>query len=332
MRKVAVIGGDGVGPEVIGAAMRTVEATGAVMDTLPAKMGLDCHRINGSYLPEETIEILDEADACLFGAITTPSDPDYRSPVIGVRKRYELYANLRPIQRISPDIGLLDLDLMIFRENTEGMYTGEEVYDGNSVLLSRRVSEPACRRLIRFAIDWAEREGRERITCVHKANVLRKSDGLFRQIFFEEVNSSSLRGEEMLVDACAAYMITDPRALDCIVTLNLYGDILSDEGAALIGGLGLAPSANIGDSKALFEPVHGSAPNIAGRGIANPVAAMLSAAMMLRYLEMEEEAKTLERSISIAIGNGKRTPDLGGDLGTEAFTDEIVRIIEGLNH
>jgi isocitrate/isopropylmalate dehydrogenase len=186
------------------------------------------------------------------------------------------------------------------------------------------VSERACRRLIRFARDWARMEGRERITCVHKANVLRKSDGLFRDIFFDEMSSSGLEAEEMLVDACAAAMISDPSELDCIVTLNLYGDILSDEAAALTGGLGLAPSANIGEDMALFEPVHGSAPDIAGKGIANPVATMLSGAMMLRYLGMRKEAERLENVIVSTISEGIRTLDLGGELGTMGFTDILV--------
>jgi len=330
LRKIAVIGGDGVGPEVVGSAVRALEATEAEIQMIPAEMGLDCHRRNGSYLPNDTLDILEEADACLFGAITSSHDPEYRSPLLHVRRHFELYVNMRPLRRIAPDLGLVNLDLVIFRENSEGMYTGEEMLDGGSVVLARRVSVPACRRLVRFAREWAEKEGRRRITCIHKANVIRKSDGLFRQVFFEEMASSTLEAKEMLVDTCAANMISNPGSLDCIATLNLYGDILSDEGAALVGGMGLAPSANIGEGMALFEPVHGSAPDMAGKGTANPVAAMLSAAMMLRHLGMQWRAELLEKGVSSAVTEGRRTMDIGGDLRTEDFTDEVVRRIESL--
>ena len=216
---------------------------------------------------------------------------------------------------------------MIFRENTEGMYTGDEVDEGDSIILRRRVSKSAIRRLVRFSRDYALSESRNSITCVHKANVIRRSDGLFREVFFEEMRSSELEAKEMLVDACAAAMISCPERLDCIVTLNLYGDILSDEGAALVGGMGLAPSANIGENMAIFEPVHGSAPDIAGQGIANPVASMLSAVMMLRYLKMYKEADLLESSVSSAVSEGRRTPDIGGNLTTNEFTGEVIRRI-----
>ncbi|NYT12396.1 MAG: isocitrate/isopropylmalate dehydrogenase family protein [Methanomassiliicoccales archaeon] len=325
MKKIAVIEGDGIGPEVIRSTVRVLEATGARIELFEAEMGLDCNRKNGSYLPKETVESLSEADACLFGAITSSNDPEYRSPLLQLRKEFELFANVRPLKRISPDLGMVDLDTIIFRENTEGMYTGDEVDEGDSIILRRRVSEGAVRRLIRFSNEYALLEGRRSMTCVHKANVIRRSDGLFRDIFLQEMRSSPLEAREMLVDACAAAMISHPEKLDCIVTLNLYGDILSDEGAALVGGLGLAPSANIGEDLAIFEPVHGSAPDIAGKGIANPVASILSAVMMLRYLGMHKEAELMECSLSNAVRAGRRTPDIGGNLTTDEFTDEIIR-------
>jgi isocitrate/isopropylmalate dehydrogenase len=160
---------------------------------------------------------------------------------------------------------------------------------------------------------------------VHKANVIPRSDGLFKRVFFDEMVASSLKADDMLVDACAAAMVSKPSQLDCIVTLNLYGDILSDEGAALAGGMGLSPSANIGDRMAIFEPVHGSAPDIAGRGVANPVAAILSAVMMLRHLGLESDAEYIEGALKKALIDGKRTPDIGGDMGTDSFTDEVIR-------
>jgi isopropylmalate/isohomocitrate dehydrogenase-like protein len=324
LKKIVVIEGDGIGPEVIRSTVRALEATGANIEIIRAEIGLDCQRRNGSYLPQETIESLDEADACLFGAVTSSNDPEYRSPLLQLRRKFELFANVRPLRRISPDLGIVDLNLIIFRENTEGMYTGDEVNEGDSIILRRRVSRSAIKKLVRFSRDYALSEGRKSITCVHKANVIRKSDGLFREVFFEEMRTSELEAREMLVDACAAAMISNPEKLDCIVTLNLYGDILSDEGAALVGGMGLAPSANIGENMAIFEPVHGSAPDITGQGIANPVASMLSAVMMLRYLNMCNEADLLESSISSAVREGRRTPDIGGNLTTDEFTDEVI--------
>jgi isopropylmalate/isohomocitrate dehydrogenase-like protein len=325
LKKIAVIEGDGIGPEVIRSTVRALKATGANVELIEAEMGLDCQRRNGSYLPHETVDSLEKTDACLFGAITSSNDPEYRSPLLELRRRFELFANVRPLRRISPDLGIVDLNMMIFRENTEGMYTGDEVNEDDSIILRRKVSRNAIRRLVRFSRDYALSEGRDSITCVHKANVIRRSDGLFRDLFFEEMRSSELEAREMLVDACAAAMISDPGKLDCIVTLNLYGDILSDEGAALVGGMGLAPSANIGANMAIFEPVHGSAPDIAGQGIANPIATMLSAVMMLRYLRMYKEADLLEDSISSAVGDGKRTPDIGGNMTTDEFTEEVIR-------
>lgn len=325
MRKVVVIGGDGIGPEVIGSAMRLMEAEGVDIEFMPAEMGLDCYRRKGSYLPGETLDLLEQADACLFGAITSPSDPGYRSPLLTLRRDLDLFVNIRPLWRIAPDLGLVDLDIIIFRENTEGMYSGEEVEEGASFILRRRVSESVCRRLVRFSREYAEREGRKKLTCVHKANVIPRSDGLFKRVFFDEMVASSLKADDMLVDACAAAMVSKPSQLDCIVTLNLYGDILSDEGAALAGGMGLSPSANIGDRMAIFEPVHGSAPDIAGRGVANPVAAILSAVMMLRHLGLESDAEYIEGALKKALIDGKRTPDIGGDMGTDSFTDEVIR-------
>jgi isopropylmalate/isohomocitrate dehydrogenase-like protein len=326
MRKVCVISGDGIGLEVVPQAVRVLEALRAPITMVEAQMGLECHGRTGEYLPAETVERIRECDATLFGAITSPPSgtQGYRSPILALRKEFDLYANLRPVRRLRLDIGLVDLDCMIVRENTEGMYTGREREIEGGVVLERIVTEKACRRLVRRALDVCRDQGRKSITCVHKANVLRTSDGMFRRIFFEEVAGMDITANDMLVDAAAAALVASPSRLECIVTLNLYGDILSDEAAALTGGLGLAPSVNMGDAKAVFEPTHGSAPDIAGRGIANPVAAMLSATMMLRYLDFEEHAARAERAIEVTLGDGVRTPDIGGTAGTSAFTDAVL--------
>ncbi len=323
--RVAVLPGDGIGPEVIGAAVAALRELAPELELVHGDVGLECHSRRGEYLPDETMELVKGSDAVLFGAVSTPlSAEGYRSPILTMRRELDLYANLRPVRNLAPGLGLLDLDVIIVRENTEGMYTGDESVDEEGVTLSRRVSRRACERICRFARDIGESSGRGRLTCVHKANVLRRSDGLFRDVFYETVRGSALRCDEMLVDAAAAELVVRPDALDVIVTLNLYGDILSDEAAALAGGLGTAPSANIGDRHALFEPVHGSAPDIAGRDLANPSAALLSAAMMLDHLRMPEPAAALRSAVSGTVADGGRTRDLGGELGTEEFASLVV--------
>jgi isopropylmalate/isohomocitrate dehydrogenase-like protein len=327
VRKVAVIGGDGIGPEVIGAAVQVLEAVGAPLELVPAEMGAKCHSLRGSYLPEATIDVLEGTDCCLFGAITSPAQntPGYLSPLLEVRRRFDLYANVRPSKRLHPRLGLVDLDVIIVRENTEGMYTGLERDIEGGVVLDRVVTEKACRRLVRFSIGLCRHNSIKSITCVHKANVLRRSDGLFRRVFFEEIAGSGLEANELLVDAAAAALVSKPEGLHCLVTLNLYGDILSDEAAALVGGLGFAPSANIGDRYALFEPVHGSAPDIAGQGVANPSGAVLSAAMMLDHLNLPRLGDEIREAVSSTLAQGAFTRDAGGEYGTERFIEVLIK-------
>ncbi|MBI0584150.1 MAG: isocitrate/isopropylmalate dehydrogenase family protein [Methanomassiliicoccus sp.] len=329
MRKVTVIPGDGIGPEVIGSALEVLRAVDAPLEVHRADMGLACYQRTGSYLPQETLDLLEESDAALFGAITSPTtyDPDYRSPLLRLRKAFDLYANVRPVRRPHPTVGLVALDVVIVRENTEGMYTGVERDVPGGVITERLVTRKACERIVDRALSICREEGRKSVTCVHKSNVLRRSDGLFREVFWERVRGSGIEGRELLVDAAAAALVQRPESLECLVTLNLYGDILSDEAAALAGGLGFAPSVNLGESFALFEPTHGSAPDIAGKDRANPVAAILSAAMMLRYLEMDEKAVRIERTVTEAIGRGIRTADAGGRMGTAEFTKRFLELL-----
>jgi methanogen homoisocitrate dehydrogenase len=329
MKRVTVIGGDGIGPEVIASAVSVLEAVDADLELVPAEMGLGSRQRTGSYLPPRTVDELKASDAALFGAITSPTapEPDYRSPLLYVRKNFDLYANIRPVKRLHPDIGLVDLDTVIVRENTEGMYTGVERDVEDGVMTERRVTRRACQRLVDKGIELCRGEGRKSITCVHKSNVLRRSDGLFREVFWERVRGSGLEGRELLVDAAAAALVLQPKRCECLVTLNLYGDILSDEAAALVGGLGFAPSVNLGDKFSLFEPTHGSAPDIAGKDLANPIAAILSAAMMLRYLGMALKAERMERAVTAALDQGIRTRDAGGDLGTREFTRRYLGVL-----
>ncbi|MEM0449483.1 MAG: isocitrate/isopropylmalate dehydrogenase family protein [Methanomassiliicoccales archaeon] len=326
MKKIVVIKGDGIGKEVIPAAVKVISQVTNDLEWIPAHMGSECNSIYGWYLPPHTMELIRQSDAVLFGAITTPiADPNYRSPLLYLRKELDLYANVRPAKKILPHIGIGDIDLVIVRENTEDMYTGIEREEGDAVILERKISERACRRIVRYAINLCKRRGLTRIHCVHKANVIRKSDGLFRRIFFEEVENSGLEAKEMLVDAAAAAMITKPKEFQCIVTLNLYGDILSDEAAALVGGLGFTPCGNIGERYAIFEPCHGSAPDIAGKGVANPTATILSGTMMLRHLGLCTEANQIEVALKRTYEDGIATPDAGGCHSTNAFTDEVIK-------
>ena len=325
-KNVVVIGGDGIGPEVIASAVKILDAVKAPLDLTFAGMGLECFKQTGQYLPERTLAALDGADACLFGAITSPdaSIKDYRSPILQLRKRFDLYANVRPVSRLVPELGIGDLNAVIIRENTEGMYTGVEHAEDGVVTLERRVSEKACRRLVRYAVEHCRREDIRKITCVHKSNVLRMSDGMFKRIFYEEVAASGLEANDLLVDAAAAALIMKPQQFGCLVTLNLYGDILSDEAAAVVGGLGFAPSVNHGDRFDLFEPTHGSAPDIAGKGIANPTAAILSSAMMLKSFGMKEDAENIKGAVVSALKKGVRTPDAGGNATTWDFTQAVI--------
>lgn len=326
MKRVVVIKGDGIGKEVIPEAVRLIKSVTDELEWVPAHMGLECNAIYGWYLPPKTMELILGSDAVLFGAITTPiADPNYRSPLLYLRRELDLYANVRPAKKLLPNIGVGDIDLVLVRENTEGMYTGIEREEGDAIILERKVSEKACRRIVRYAIALCKRRGLTRIHCVHKANVIRKSDGLFRRVFFEEMEGTGMEAREMLVDAAAAALIMKPKEFQCIVTLNLYGDILSDEAAALVGGLGFTPCGNIGERYAVFEPCHGSAPDIAGKGIANPTATILSGTMMLRHLGLCKEAVRIEDALKRTYLDGISTPDVGGTYSTSAFADEILK-------
>ena len=320
VRSVAVIPGDGIGPEVVEATLSVLDAMDLGLDYLHASAGLACFRRSGSYLPEATLTAVRASDAVFFGAITSPlDDPEYRSVILALRQELDAYANVRPARDLGQPCKAPGLDLVLFRENTEGMYNAVETEDGAGVTTHRRVTRLGSRRISRFALDWCARRGRRRLTCAHKANVLRRSDGLFRAIFREEASAfQEVAADEILLDNLALQLVLDPHRFDAIVTLNLYGDVISDEMAGLVGGLGFAPSGSYGPRQALFEPVHGSAPDIAGMDVANPTGAILSAAMMLDHLGLGRDARRLEDAVRAALREG-RTRDAGGTLGTTAF-------------
>lgn len=329
MKRVAVLGGDGIGPEVVDAAVSVLEGLGVPLRCEgPYPIGFAAYRKRGTPLPEETLAAVRDADAALFGAVTTPPDePGYRSPVLALRQGLGLFANVRPCASAPHPSSRPGIDLVIVRENTEGLYAGRERVEdeGRRAVSERVITRAASERIVRFACEFARRRGARRLCLVHKANVLRVSDGLFRRAGLEVAASyPQLEVEELLVDACAMRLLRDPERFEVIVTTNLFGDILSDEACMLVGGLGLACSANIGECAALFEPVHGSAPDIAGEGIANPLAAIGSAALLLEHLGEDAAAERVRAAVRDVLAAGRTTPDLGGALGTVEVTQAVL--------
>jgi isopropylmalate/isohomocitrate dehydrogenase-like protein len=324
MYSICVIPGDGIGPEVMEASLTVLEGMGLNMEFFPALAGNACFHKLGTTIPSQTIDLALETDATLFGAVTTV--PGQKSAILTLRKELDLYANLRPVKSY-PGIDALypDLDFLIVRENTEGLYAGKEEYTPEGAQALRVVTRKASRRICDFAFRQAQDNGFEKVTAVHKANVLKKTDGVFREAFYQVAgNYPEVEAEDLYVDAAAMFLVKNPHRFQVLVTTNLFGDILSDEGAGLVGGLGMVPSANIGDRNALFEPVHGSAPDIAGQQMANPTAMLLSVVMMLRHLKEDEKASKLEKALLVVLKEGRGlTPDLGGDSSTLEMAREV---------
>jgi homoisocitrate dehydrogenase len=336
--RLVLLPGDGIGREVVPAARRLLEALaadageeGPALDLVEAELGFATFERTGTALPDATFEAITSADGALLGAVGSPSHPtpSYRSPVVELRRRLDLYANLRPLRSIDGRI-----DILLVRENTEGLYAGRERrVDDDTAVAEHLVTRRATERITATAFEAArarrseraqrgtEMPDRSRVTLVHKANVLRTSDGLFREVALEVASRyPDVAVEEQLVDAMAYHLVRTPERFDVVVASNLYGDILSDAGAALVGGLGLVPGANIGHRFCLAEPVHGSAPDIAGRGVANPLATVRAAALLLEYLGANEWARRLALAADGVLREGPRTPDLGGDATTVEMT------------
>lgn len=327
MTRICVLPGDGIGPEVVGCAVRVLEAVAPGLELVEAEMGLAAFEARGSALPDETLGLMKDCDSSLLGAVTSSEDPAYSSPVLAFRKGLDLFANVRPIRSIAPVPGGPAIDVVFVRENSEGLYNQTETEDPEGVTTHRRVTRRACERIVRHAIGYARDHGRRRLCCVHKANVLRRSDGLFLEVFRREMAavSGAVDAADQLVDSAATMLVMDPARFDVIVTLNLYGDILSDLAAGVAGGLGFAPSGNLGPRHSVFEPAHGSAPDIAGKGVANPTATILSAAMMLDHLGMREEAARARSAVFSTYASGHLTIDVGGRHGSRSFTDHVIR-------
>ena len=327
--QIAVVPGDGIGQEVMKATIDVLDSLDIDFEYVYGEAGDECLEKNGTALPDETLNIIRQSDACLFGAAgETAADV-----IVKIRQEMKMFANLRPVKAYPHTNSLSDeIDFMIVRENTEGMYIAdEEKYTDEGAIARRIITREAERRIIDYAFKYAVENNKSKVTAVHKANVLKKTDGLFKEIFYEVAeNYPDIATEDFYVDATAMYLITQPESFEVIVTTNLFGDILSDEGAGLVGGLGLIPSANIGLDGALFEPVHGSAPDIAGKGIANPIAMMLSAVMMLRYLGENDAADKFDAAILKLLNDANTlTGDLGGNASTMDVAGEVIKNING---
>jgi isopropylmalate/isohomocitrate dehydrogenase-like protein len=331
MKRICVLPGDGIGPEVVQCAVDVLKQATDQLDFVHADIGQVAKDRHGSYLPDETFDLMKSCDSCLFGAVTSSESGDYTSPVLRFRKELDLFANVRPVRSLVSVHGRSTIGVVIIRENSEGMYNQREIFDDEGVTTLRRVTRKASERIVSFAIRYSVENGRKRLCCVHKANVLRASDGLFLQAFRGLMSRQQrhLIGEEQLVDSAALKLVNEPESFDVIVTLNLYGDILSDVAAGVAGGLGFAPSGNIGPEHSVFEPTHGSAPNIAGKGVANPTATILAGAMMLRHLGLDDASRTVERAISETYASGHLTYDLGGRHGSKTFTEHVLRRLVG---
>jgi len=331
MKRICVLPGDGIGPEVVGCAVKVLKVVAKDVEFIHADIGQAALLRHGKYLPDDTLELMRSCDSSLFGAVTSSESLDTESPVLKFRKDLDLFANVRPIRTFVTRPNHPPIDVVVIRENSEGMYTQDEVFDDKGVTTMRRVTKRASERIVDFAIDYSLRAGRSRLTCVHKANVLKASDGLFREVFRDLMGKKGkkLEAAEQLVDSAALKLVTDPGAFDVIVTLNLYGDILSDIAAGIAGGLGFAPSGNIGPKHSVFEPAHGSAPDIAGQGIANPTATILAGAMMLDHLGMHKEADAVQLAVKDFYASGHLTNDLGGRHGSASFTDHVLKKLTG---
>lgn len=323
---IAVIPGDGIGQEVVPAAVDVLEAVRPDLEFVEAEAGDRVADETGTALPAETAELAATADATLFGAAgETAADV-----ILPLRVAVDSFVNVRPA-RAYPGVDALrpELDVVFLRENTEGVYSGKESRDGGGATLTRIVTDDASRRLAEFACDYVE--GRDvsardldGFHVAHKANVMRVTDGLFLETVEAVAAERGVETEDVLLDALATHLCLDPDRFDVIVTPNLAGDVLSDLAAGLVGGLGLLPSANLGPERGLFEPVHGTAPDIAGEGIANPTATVLSAAMLLESLDDHDNATRVEQAVQSVLEDGPRTPDLGGDASTDDVSAAIL--------
>ena len=331
-RRLTLLPGDGIGPEVTAATVRVLEAVGADFEWQSYVVGAEAVAAGDEPLPTEVIDSIRRNKVCLKGPVTTPVGKGFRSINVRLRQTLELYANVRPTRSIPGlDARFQDVDLVVIRENTEGLYSGIEHQVVPGVVESLKIiTEKASTRVAEFAFEYARANGRKRITAAHKANIMKLSDGLFLECFHRVAERyPEIEADDRIIDALCMNLVMRPETFDMLLLENLYGDIVSDLCSGLVGGLGVSPGANIGEHQAVFEAVHGSAPDIAGRDIANPMALMRSAVLMLRHLDLGSEADRLAAALrQVVVVDKVRTRDLGGTVGTHEFTEAVIKAIE----
>jgi isocitrate dehydrogenase (NAD+) len=336
MQKVTLIPGDGIGPDITKATLRVLDAAGVKLDWDTRQAGVAAVQEFHTPIPEETLASIRENKLALKGPLTTPIGTGFRSVNVALRKEFDLYANVRPAKTIVKGGRYEDIDLVLIRENTEGLYVGVEHYIGmgndpkaaaESVMIITRFG---VERVVRFAFEYAVANGRKKVTLAHKANILKFTQGLFLEIGQQIAAEyeGRIQFEDKIVDATAMQLVLNPYQFDVLVMENMFGDILSDQIAGLVGGLGLAPGGNIGKDAAIFEPVHGSAPDIAGKGIANPGAMILAACMLLDHIGEQEKATRIRNALNKAVNDKQdTTPDVGGSGTTDSFADALARLL-----
>ena len=329
-RKITVIPGDGIGPSIIESAIQILTHAGCDFDYEYADAGLVALEKHGELLPQATLDLIEKNKVSLKGPLTTPVGGGFTSINVSLRKKFNLYANVRPVLSFKGTKSRYDnIDIITVRENTEGMYSGagqKRSDDNQSAEAMSIITREGAERIVTFAFELARQEGRKKVTIIHKANILKSTSGLFlvvaRQV---AARYPDIQNEEMIVDAACMNLVMYPERFDVMVTTNLFGDILSDLCAGLVGGLGMAPGANIGEGAAIFEAVHGSAPDIAGKNIANPTSVILASIQMLEYLGMQDKAERIREAVRATIESGDRvTRDLGGTASTSEFTQAII--------
>ena len=337
-RKIVLIPGDGIGPNITTAVKKVIEASGAGIEWVERNAGLKALEEDDEVLPERTLDAIREHKVALKGPCTTPIGEGFTSVNVGLRKALDLYAAVRPVRNLSGvNTRYSGVDLTVIRENTEGLYSGVENTVTPGVVMSMKVAtEKACLRISKWAFEYARKRGRKKVSVFHKANIMKLSDGLFiRKSREVSEEYEDIEYEEVIIDAGCMRLVQDPGRFDVLLLENLYGDLISDLSAGLVGGLGVVPGANIGEREAVFEAVHGSAPDIAGKNIANPLALLMSAVMMLHHISETEgredfwsSAERIKTAYNKALEDGMTTRDLGGSLGTQEFADVLVNNID----
>jgi isocitrate dehydrogenase (NAD+) len=329
-RTVTLIRGDGIGPEVADAVLAVLDAARAPISWEEVVVGREAEKAEGDPLPPRALETVRRNRVALKGPVGTPVGKGFASVNVRLRKALDLYANLRPVKNVpSIESRYTDVDMVIVRENTESLYSGLEHTVVPGVVESLKIiTANASTRIAKYAFEYARRRGRKRVTAVHKANIMKLSDGLFLECFRRVAQEyPDIAADDRIVDAACMRLVMNPESFDVLLTENLYGDIVSDLAAGLVGGLGVVPGANIGMEGAVFEAVHGSAPDIAGKDLANPTALLMSAILMLRHLDLPAVADRVETALLATLGAGIKTPDVGGKAGTREFAKAVAERI-----